>query len=526
MAERLPDIIDFVTNPTWLGLKISLPQETLLRAIYGLPLTDEQHECFTACTGRSVYPGTPFSEATVIAGRRSGKDSRIATPVVLYEAFFGGHEHKLSIGERGVIPIVAQDERGSSIAFNYLSSYVMDHRLLSKMVAELLKSELRLTNRMNLVCFACTAKALRGYSIPAAVMDEVAFFRSESGATVDGEVQRAIRPAGVSFPYQRLIKISTPSAKAGVLWDDFSRAYGQDDPDLLVWQAATRLMNPTITEERLAPEARRDVFNFTREYEALFSDETEGAIPGPWIDAAIVPDRVALPPVDGYHYLAAVDPSGGAADEFTLAVMHVKDGRFIIDLLRGWAGSRHGRVDLAATIHEIADLIKPYGLARVTGDHYAGEWVAQEFRRANVLYVPFEGSSTDAYKETIPYFAQLRVELPDDPVLDRQFRLLERRNRIGGKPPVITHPKNGHDDRSCAVAYGIASLARSLSPACDIGTYARPGWEVGTPGTSPTSVDSDSRRMWRELRSDAPAASFWGRDGEAQPSRRRFFGVL
>jgi hypothetical protein len=520
-VAAIPDIIEFTTSPTWLGLEVSLPQETLLRSIYGLPLTEEQLQCYIACTGRTGYAGEPFSEVTVVAGRRSGKDSRIAAPVVLYEALFGGHEQKLHTGERGIIPVVAQDERGTRVAYNYLRDYVMGHRLLSKMVAEELKYELRLTNRMSILCFACTAKALRGYSIPAAVMDEVAFFRSESGATVDGEVQRAIRPAGASFPYQRLVKISTPSAKVGVIWDDYNAGFGKDNPDLLVWQAATRLMNPTISEERLAPEARRDLHNFTREYEALFSDETEGAIPGPWIEAAIIPHRVILPPVDGYHYLAAVDPSGGAADEFTLVILHVKDGRFVIDMVRGWAGSRHGRVNLAAVIHEIGDLIKPYGLARVVGDHYAGEWVAQEFRRANVLYVPFEGSSTDAYKETVPYFAQGRVELPDDAVLERQFRLLERRNRIGGKPPIITHPKNGHDDRSCAVAYGIASLGRSLSPATDLGHYARPGWEVGAPGSSP-NVDPESRRLWRELRTDAPAASFW-RGTETRP-RGRFFG--
>ena len=87
-----PDIVEFVTDPQLLGLKLSAAQETLLRAIYGLPLSEDQLELWRACTGRERYRGEPFSEVTVIAGARSGKDSRIAAPVVCYEALFGGHD--------------------------------------------------------------------------------------------------------------------------------------------------------------------------------------------------------------------------------------------------------------------------------------------------------------------------------------------------------------------------------------------------------------------------------------------------
>src|SRR2546426_12399134 len=115
-----PTIIEFVTDPNLLGLSISPAQEVLLRAIYGLPLADDQLAIFQECTGRAVYHGQPFGEVVVIAGARSGKDSRIAAPIAIYEAFFGGHEAHLSKGERGIIPLVAQDARGAKIAFYYI----------------------------------------------------------------------------------------------------------------------------------------------------------------------------------------------------------------------------------------------------------------------------------------------------------------------------------------------------------------------------------------------------------------------
>ena len=95
--KRSISIIDFVTDPQLLGLSISMPQETLLRAIYGLPLSKSQQEIWNACTGRESYPRHGFSEATVICGARSGKDSRIACPIASFEAALGNHE---SISQR------------------------------------------------------------------------------------------------------------------------------------------------------------------------------------------------------------------------------------------------------------------------------------------------------------------------------------------------------------------------------------------------------------------------------------------
>src|SRR5262245_1101580 len=117
-----PTIIEFVTDRSLLNLSISPAQETLLRAIYALPMTGEQIEIFKACTGRERPPSHPFAEVTVIAGARSGKDSRIAATVSLYEAIFG--EHRLARGETRIIPIVATGARGAKVAYDYILGYV------------------------------------------------------------------------------------------------------------------------------------------------------------------------------------------------------------------------------------------------------------------------------------------------------------------------------------------------------------------------------------------------------------------
>jgi hypothetical protein len=177
-----PSIVEFATDPALLGLTISPAQETLLRAIYGLPMSDEQLDLYRACTGRRALPIGPLAEATIIAGARPGKDSRIAAPIVCYEAVFGGHERHLARGERGVIVLVAQDQRATKIAFGYIRDYFTRSPLLASMVEEVLTSEMTLTNGLSVSCFPSTLRSLRGWSIAGGVFDELAFF-SQHGTT-------------------------------------------------------------------------------------------------------------------------------------------------------------------------------------------------------------------------------------------------------------------------------------------------------------------------------------------------------
>src|SRR5689334_3990615 len=109
------NIIAFCENPDFLNLKVSPAQRTLLKSIYNIPLTSDELDIFKLCTGRSTYPDHAFAEVTVVAGARSGKDSRIAAPVVCYEALFGGHAERLAKGELGTIPLVAQDREATRV---------------------------------------------------------------------------------------------------------------------------------------------------------------------------------------------------------------------------------------------------------------------------------------------------------------------------------------------------------------------------------------------------------------------------
>jgi hypothetical protein len=324
------------------------------------------------------------------------------------------------------------------------------------------------TNGVTIACFPCTLRSLRGWSIPVGVMDELAFYRLEGQADSDVEVQASIRRGMIAFPTTRLLKISTPYMKGGVLYDDFKRGFGQDDPDLLVWRASSLLMNPSLRVERLDRERRLDPTRFTREYEAEFAEDLEAFLPSAWVENAIQTGRHELPPQSGVRYVAAVDASGGGPDAFTLAIVRAEGSgasrRIVQDVMRAWAKPRDGQTDLEGAVQQIAAILRGYGVSTVYGDRYARGWVREAFKRHGLRYddatvrkdseaVYLDKSA--AYLECEPLFSQGAIEILDHPTLARELRNLERRPQVGGKDRV-DHPHGQHDDYANALALAAA----------------------------------------------------------------------
>jgi hypothetical protein len=519
-----PSVVEFVEDRELLGLAISPAQRTLLKSIYGLPLDDEELDLFRACTGRATYPAQPFSEVTVIAGARSGKDSRIAAPIVLYEALFGGHERRVAKGETGTIVLVAQDAKAVGVAFGYIGAYLLRSPVLSGLLdGAPLASSLRLRNGLVVQCFPCTLRSMRGYSVPCGVLDELAFFRLEGAADSDVEIQASIRRGMIAFPATKLVKISTPYLKGGILHADFKRGFGQDDPDLLVWKASSLLMNPTLRAERLDRERRLDPTRFAREYEAEFAEDLETFLPSAWIESAIRTGRHELPSQGGCRYVAACDASGGGPDAFTLAIVHAEgqgaQRRVVHDVMRSWTKPRDGQTDLEGAVQSIAGIVKSYGLSTVAGDRYARGWVREAFKRHGLRYddatIRKDGEAvyldkSAAYLEAEPLFSQGAIDILDHPMLVRELRNLERTPQSGGRDRV-DHPRGLHDDHSNALCLAAALVGQGrLRPVVHvphgvslIGEPARS--RVGVIGQAPAANRGEVGGQARfAMRSSAP----------------------
>jgi hypothetical protein len=113
-------------------------------------------------------------------------------------------------------------------------------------------------------------------------------------------------------------------------------------------------------------------------------------------------------------------------------------------------------------VDEFSALLKGYGITKVSGDRYAGEWPRERFRDRGIGYEPAEKPKSDLYRDLLPLVNARRIELLDEPKLAAQLSGLERRTTRAGRDS-IDHAPNGHDDLCNAVA-GCASLLAAESP--------------------------------------------------------------
>ena len=86
-----------------------------------------------------------------------------------------------------------------------------------------------------------------------------------------------------------------------------------------------------------------------------------------------------------------------------------------------------------AVVEDFCTTLAAYGVAKVTGDRYAGEWPREQFKKRNVDYVPSERVKSDIYRDCLPLLNSRKCQLLDIRRLISQLHGLERRTARGGK---------------------------------------------------------------------------------------------
>jgi hypothetical protein len=309
----------------------------------------------------------------------------------------------------------------------------------------------------------------------AAVLDEVAFLREEGSALPDIELYRALKPA-LATTGGLILGISSPWAQRGLLWQKYRKHYGQDG-DVLVWQADSRTMNPTLAASLVAEATEDDPESAAAEWQGQFRSDLESYVTTAVLDAVTVPGRVERPPVSGVAYSAFVDAAAGSGrDSFALAIGHgepLGNGRVlaVLDAVRDVKPP----FDPLAVAAELADVCKRYGVQVAQSDKYAGAFVVEAFRRHGIAVTQDAPTKSDLYLAALPLLNAQSVELLDLPLLRAQLTSLERRRRAGGRD-VVDHPPGGHDDTANAVCGLLVRVgAGEVNVAC---TVDPPEWPL------------------------------------------------
>ncbi len=489
--QRIPFLAamedEHLFKDSWEG--ISLPQQVVLKTLYGCPLspTHMDDRGFTelqywqAGQGFAEYTDLGFiekflpmpfgyvpkkyTEAWIIAGRRSGKSASVMSLIVAYEATCGGHEAYIRTGQEALCFQIAQDMRLARNTMSFIMAALDASPVLKKLVKNKTADFLELKNGFTIAAIPPSLRSVRGYANPCAVLDEVGvWYQDSDSANPDYEVYRAVKPGQAQFPNALLVGISSPWNKAGMLHgymqagtDGFRAPASERDrySDCLVWHAPTAAMgNPLVTRRWLAKERDRDPKAFAREYLAVFQDSISGFLSPSLLRDAVDARVVERPPLPGHHYVAALDPAF-RRDAFGFAICHCeKDRGIVFDLLRRWEGTTDEPVNPRLVVIEISELLKCYHIPTAYTDQYHLETLQQlaleyGFALEGVTFTNM--SKAGIYGNLQQLLNQKRLLLLDEAISLRELRSLEKKMTQGGIVQ-IGAPTGGHDDLATVIA--------------------------------------------------------------------------
>ena len=326
------------------------------------------------------------------------------------------------------------------------------------MVADETNDSITLNNGVVIEVATASFRVTRGYSFAAVLADEVAFWRSDDSVNPDVEIIGALRPGLASIPGSMLLLASSPYRKRGVLHATFAKHYGRDDARVLVWKAPTLVMNPGLDPAIVAEAYEDDAEAAAAEYGAEFRSDLSDFVPRAVVDACTPPGRFEVPPVAGTRYVAFVDPSGGSADSMTLAIAHRHGDKAILDAVR----EVRPPFSPENVTSDFAAVLRTYGLSRLTGDRYGGEWPRERFRVHGVEYALSERPKSEIYLDGLPLLNGGRVELLAIPRLTAQLCGLERRTARSGRDSIDHAP--GGARRRGERGHGGAAAGRGRKP--------------------------------------------------------------
>ncbi|HEX2875157.1 MAG TPA: hypothetical protein VHP33_28090 [Polyangiaceae bacterium] len=279
------------------GTKIFTPRwEACMRAFYGLEIRPEDAVLLAASTRRDPASWIAENQSAnrhqrrelwARVGRRGRKSFTMAF-VAIFEALYGGHERYLVPGEQGLIAIISKDVAGSNLVARFCQLHAEALGIATNWTSIGSVRVLELTGiPFGIACFACNAKAPRGFAVPVVILDEPAHWATDEGfLNSDDDVLSAIKPAMAQFPDAKLMGISTPLAKVGLHHEMVEANLGENaDPKVLAVEGPTWEWNPDISEAR-THELEKDTDLHLREYGAKPRDSRTAALPGPAISAA------------------------------------------------------------------------------------------------------------------------------------------------------------------------------------------------------------------------------------------------
>lgn len=513
----------------WLK-ELSKPQLAALKIIYGCPLDGKdkddrgwtemdyyyasQGQCelddlgFLTKVTPIPYVPMEYAEAWGVWGIRAGKTDRFASTAVAYEAVCGGHEAYGRKGRPIVCFQIAQDTQLAKYSLHSIKTTLESMTFLKtsdpgkSWIKNVTADRIELKNGVTISVKPPTVKSVRGYDSPVSVLDEVAVWYQEAdSANPDFEIYRQVSSRQATFPHGKIIGISSPWNRAGLLHARHEAGTNGDKvicpdcrvelkPDCkscasmrlphkgrVILYSTTAISNPTVSKDWLVAERNKDPKAFERECLARFQDSLSGFLNATLIEKARAHGVIERKPLDRNFYVAAIDPAF-RQDAFGFTIVHAEVDKGIVqDYSQRWMAVDGIPLNPATVMAHIAGVLRDYNCKTVYSDQYnleALQFIANTYG-FSIEEVTFSSQSKAAiYGNLAQLLNQGRLVLLDDQETINELKSIEKKNSQAGTVQ-ISAPEGMHDD-----------MATVLAIACHEAVWLLPKKE--TPVTKPETI--------------------------------------
>jgi hypothetical protein len=499
---------------------LSLPQQVALKIAYGLPLqSGREMELWAAFQGFGTYdylgyltgvteipPYTPkeYDIVNGLIGRRSGKSDALGGLAAAYELTLGGHSAHSKAGIPTFWLYIAQDLDTAKLNLKFVTSWIKDSPVLSKMIVKEGDEETVFANGITLKAEPPNIRTGRGAAVCGITMDEMAFwYKNAKSANPDFEVIRALEYAQMQFPDAKQFRITTPWTKEGVAYLSWKAGTeGRNLPpedreeyegELLLYSPTAAMENPRMSRRKLLRLWKRDKEAFERESLARFIDSQTSFLTFTSVEVAV--DKVEKrEPVPGIDYVAAIDPAF-RHDSFAFIIGHNDKKLGIVeDYAKEWIPEPGERLDPRTVLTEIRDELEKWGLDLVYSDQHQYEALAALAEDLNLTLV-----SADFTKKTKPkmmatlqsMFNQRKVRLLN--VANQEQQLKKLIKTVGPSGYVNVAAPAGHRD-DLAMCLALMMSQAVLMPAYE-GT---PDTVAGQPAKVSYISKPELEKLWKK----------------------------
>jgi hypothetical protein len=517
-----PNIVQFLQDPEGLGKHKAFRHGlgtfqrwvVFLKALYALPMTEEELELYRYHTNRTSPPTVPFMQSWVACGRRSGK-SFMSSVVAVYEALTGDWAERCAGGELATIVIISTDRKQSATIMRYIVE--MLKIVAPKMIVRKTQEIVELNNGVEILVRAASYASVRSPQYVLAILDEAAFLKDEAGH-YSQPVQllyEALWPAifreSEDGPAGKIICISTPRGRSGMMFEEFESAWNEPGDLSLAWRGSTIEMHPGYVTQDEVDKALVKQPAFARsEWNAEWREDVSGIFDVERLELAMgigvgLTRNPVLAPDPKKHYLCFVDASQGRGDSFCAAVGYRDRNTDQVVIAKTWEWMSPFN-EPSVIVAKCAKAIREYRISYVYCDNMAIGWVAADFLRDGVIAEGIKHSKSDLYVEFAGLINDHRVAMPYDERSRQQFLQLECYKDRNGDPAVDHAQRKGQHDDLANVIAGLAvtlfneTTAAPPEPIVVMGGHVIPddgNWAV-TKGRTERERDAESTRVFKQ----------------------------